>query len=265
MEKWSVNANDVDRVFEGHRTVSRTGRRPLSADQLAGLERHLVRLDLEQTVTRFAGRPLSLGVSAPRSQSYDHCFNYFADTRDLEDDLEKSCVILGFYLASWGMYRGSTFLQQHTNSSHLVPTIRKIQDLRPALASIDLHNYTEDNIRAVLDAYREIRDALQIEQRSQVTLVTKIMVAVFGCIPAFDRNFTEGLRAVLGAQSRLPYGRIDGDVLRLLAAFYRANRADIDRLHEQSRTVAFGADHTTHHRLSRAKIVDMYCYQLGAT
>ncbi len=245
--------------------MSRTSRQPVSADQLAGLERHLVRDDLEERVTRFAGRPLSLGVSAPRSQSYDHCFNYFAETKDLEDDLEKSCVVLGFYLASWGMYRGSTYLQQQTNSSHLVPTIRKIQVLRPALTGIDLHNYDEDNINAVLAAYREIRNALQIPQRSQVTLVTKIMVAVFGCIPAFDRNFTKGFRQVLGEHARLPYGRIDGEVLQLLAAFYRANRADIDALHEQSRTVAFGTDNTSDHRLSRAKIVDMYCYQLGAS
>lgn len=245
--------------------MSRISRQALSVDQLAGLEPHLVRDDLDKTVTTFAGRPLNFGVSAPRSQSYDHCFNYFVDTDNLEDDLEKSCAILGFYLASWGMYRGSSYLQQQTNSSHLVPTIRKIQDLRPALTGIDLHNYDEDNINAVFDAYREIRGALQIPQRSQITLVTKVMVAVLGCIPAFDRNFTKGFREVLGGRARLPYGRIDGEVLQLLAAFYRANRADIDALHEQSRTVAFGTDNTSDHRLSRAKIVDMYCYQLGAS
>lgn len=247
MEKWSVKPNDVD----GGTTSNL-------------LEAHLVRDDLDRTVHRFAGRPLSLGVSAPRSQSYDHCFNYFADTNDLEDDFEKSCAVLGFYLASWGMYRGSTYLQQHTNSSHLIPTIRQIQNLRPALAGIDLNNYSEKNIELVLSAYGAIKDALQIRQRSQVTIVTKVMVAAFGCIPAFDRNFSQGFRRALQPHGRLPHGRVDSDVLRMLAAFYRANRDDIEKLHHESRTVVFGTDTVTGYRLSRAKIVDMYFYELGA-
>lgn len=244
--------------------MSRTGRRPLSADQLLDLELHLRRDDLEARVRRFAGRDISLGVATARSQSYDHCYNYFADTKDPTADLEKSCAVLGFYLASWGMYRGSTYLQQETNSSHLAPAIRAIQILRPTLAGIDLNNYSEKNRDLVLSAYGDIRDALQIRQRSQVTIVTKVMVAAFGCIPAFDRNFSQAFRRVLQPHARLPHGRVDSDVLRMLAAFYLANRDDIEKLHQESRTVAFGTDTVTGHRLSRAKIVDMYFYELGA-
>jgi hypothetical protein len=244
--------------------VSRIGRRQLSADQLSDLEIHLRCEELEATVRTFAGRSINLGVKTARSQSYDHCYNYFADTKDPTADLEKSCGVLGFYLASWGMYRGSTYLQQHTNSSQLIQTIRKIQNLRPALAGIDLNNYSEKNMDLVLSAYGEIKDALQIRQRSQVTIVTKVMVAAFGCIPAFDRNFSQAFRRALQPHARLPHGRVDSDVLRMLAAFYGANRDDIEKLHQESRTVAFGTDTVTGHRLSRAKIVDMYFYELGA-
>ncbi len=244
--------------------MSRIGRRQLSADQLSDLEIHLRCEELEATVRTFAGRSINLGVKTARSQSYDHCYNYFADTKDPTADLEKSCGVLGFYLASWGMYRGSTYLQQHTNSSQLIQTIRKIQNLRPALAGIDLNNYSEKNMDLVLSAYGEIKDALQIRQRSQVTIVTKVMVAAFGCIPAFDRNFSQAFRRALQPHARLPHGRVDSDVLRMLAAFYGANRDDIEKLHQESRTVAFGTDTVTGHRLSRAKIVDMYFYELGA-
>jgi hypothetical protein len=48
-----------------------------------------------------------------------------------------------------------------------------------------------------------------------------------------------------------------------LAAFYRANLNDIDTLHNESRTVAFGNDSVTAHKLSRAKILDMFCFNLG--
>lgn len=240
-------------------------RRPLTDHQLAELENHLKRDDIAERVRNFAGRSIRLGVAAGRSQSYDHCYNYFADTVNLEKDLEKSCAILGFYLASWGMYRGSTYLQRETNSSHLADVVRTIQALRPALAGVDLNTYSERNRGLVLHAYDEIRGALKIAQESQITVVTKVMVAVFACIPAFDRNFAAGFRRVLGRHAKLPYEQIGDDVLRLLAAFYRANQPDIDALHRVSRTVAFGGDSVTDHRLSRAKIVDMYCYQLGVS
>ena len=51
---------------------------------------------------------------ATRYASFDYCFNYFQDARDAQetaglargDQLELSCLHLGFYLASWGMMRG---------------------------------------------------------------------------------------------------------------------------------------------------------------
>lgn len=241
--------------------MSRRGQ--LSPHQLPELELYLKRDDIPMEVMKFAGRPISSGVQSRRSQSYDHCYNYFADTEDLEADIEKSCAVLGFYLASWGMYRGSAYLQREANSDHLARAVGTIQTLREALVHVDLNSYDEQNMETVLRAYQAIDDALQIKQRSRVTIVTKTMVATFGCIPAFDRNFTAGFRKVLGAHSRLPYGRIDKQVLQLLGAFYRANQAEIDRLHMDSRTIAFGTDEVTEHRLTRAKIMDMYCYQLG--
>ena len=52
-----------------------------------------------------------------RYASYDYCYNYFhliENKRDLitEEYFEKSCLVLGFYLASWGMLRASSFLLQ---------------------------------------------------------------------------------------------------------------------------------------------------------
>ncbi len=36
-----------------------------------------------------------------RYTSFDYCNNYFKTTYNLKTDLEKSCLVLGFYLASW--------------------------------------------------------------------------------------------------------------------------------------------------------------------
>jgi len=235
----------------------------MTPERLAVLEADLARTDINKHVSEFAGRPLKFGVRPGREQSYDHCFNHFAEAQDLEYDMEKSCAVLGFYLASWGMYRGSSFLLKRTNSSYLVDVIQVIQARRPELSGIDLDNYTDRNINTVLDTYKVLKEALQIGRERHITLVTKIMVATFGCVPAFDQYLFGGFRRVLDNRARIPSDRLTTDSLSILAAFYRANRKDIDTLHNESRTVAFGSDSVTDHKLSRAKIVDMYCFNLG--
>lgn len=226
------------------------------------LEKHLVRDDFRQRVEQtFAGRPLNQGVRPGPDQSYDHCYNYFADTEDLERDMEKSCAVLGFYLASWGMYRGSTYLFKYTNSSHLQDVVRLVQQRGSALSGIDVDNYTSENVDAIVDIYRDIREALpgnEHGRRPSIILVTKIMMAVFGCVPAFDTYFGICCRAVFDGHAKLPSGTLTKESLQLVAAFYCANRTVVDGLHEESRTVAFGGDTVTDHKLTRAKILDMY-------
>lgn len=61
-----------------------------------------------------------LAACAPtdRYASFDYCFNHFQPRSERgraaslaeADGLQLYCLHLGFYLASWGMYRGSTVL-----------------------------------------------------------------------------------------------------------------------------------------------------------
>ena len=44
-----------------------------------------------------------------RYLSWEHCYDYFGQD---EVDPDKACLHMAFYLASWGMYRGSAFLLQ---------------------------------------------------------------------------------------------------------------------------------------------------------
>ena len=53
-----------------------------------------------------------------RYASFDYCFNYFQSFRETgrtvglaaPENMLLSCLHLGFYLASWGMFRGSSDL-----------------------------------------------------------------------------------------------------------------------------------------------------------
>src|SRR5690625_5998584 len=62
-----------------------------------------------------------------RYSSFDYCYNYFKNTDDYLADIEKSCLALGFYLASWGMYRGSSFLL-NKSAKYFEPTSEYLAD-----------------------------------------------------------------------------------------------------------------------------------------
>ena len=48
-----------------------------------------------------------------RSRSWEHCYRVFRDARtDPSPDYDYLSLHLAFYLASWGMYQGSSFLLQ---------------------------------------------------------------------------------------------------------------------------------------------------------
>jgi hypothetical protein len=56
-----------------------------------------------------------------RYRSCEHCYRFFRDLKasGFEAQRQNAALQLGFYLASWGMYRGSTFLLQHAYTVHL--------------------------------------------------------------------------------------------------------------------------------------------------
>ena len=65
-------------------------------------------------------------VKNERYLSWEHCYYIFSQSRNTDaPDIELLCLHLSFYLASWGMYRGSSFLLQrdYLVHKHAVETI----------------------------------------------------------------------------------------------------------------------------------------------
>src|SRR4051812_29076293 len=58
-----------------------------------------------------------------RFSSWDHCYKSFGNERT---DLDTLALNLGVYLASWGMYRGSSFLLEFDYKIH-VDTARLVR------------------------------------------------------------------------------------------------------------------------------------------
>lgn len=208
--------------------------------------------NLERNIQRY----LEHRVPNSRYTSFDYCFNYFQALREqrklkeLTGDraLQLSCLHLGFYLASWGMFRGSTDLLKRS-VRHLIPLARAISEAPREIWDMDANVYGDGSCSVVFHTADRIRKALP---GSSDTLVTKIMLGTFGCIPAFDTNFRKGS----GIR------RFEPDSLRRLADFYSANSRIIES--NRARTIEFTSGKPTKRRYTRAKVIDMIFFVQGS-
>ena len=211
-------------------------------------------LDIERVVTDF----ISQAAPHHRYTSFDYCFNHFSAKENITRDIEKSCLMLGFYLASWGMYRGSSFLLQKSVKV-LEPVIAVILEQDDSLWSIDVDNYTEENIQKIKDAYSNVKDSLIKGGQAEVVLITKILLGVFGFIPAFDRYFGITFRGL--SSGRCGFRCVNENSLNLIKEFYEANRDVIDRLSSETYTLDLTTGLKTDRNYPKAKIIDMYGFQ----
>ncbi len=188
-----------------------------------------------------------------RDASFDYCYNYFYGFYQRkrlpelanEENLQMSCLQLGFYLASWVMLRGSSFLLEKSvrNFADLIRTISK---MNPVLWEIDLENYNDQNIALLLDCKRQIIIALGKENQPSDTLVSKIMLGVFANIPAFDQYFRKSLKV----------HSFNKKALLKIRTFYDQNKNIFDSFHVY--TFDFSTSKETDIFYTKAKLIDMY-------
>jgi hypothetical protein len=210
------------------------------------------RPDIEGNISAYLGAR----KQTDRYTSFDYCFNYFQShweenrVADLAkgDALQASCLHLGFYLASWGMYRGSTVLLQRS-LAYLAPVVQAIASAPADIWLVDADAYSRDGGDLVLRVGQLLRRAFR--EGATDTLVTKVMLGVFGCVPAFDANFVSGagLRTFNHAS------------LRELGRFYSANREAIDR--HRVATLDFATGLPSSRRYTRSKVIDMVFFVEG--
>lgn len=209
-------------------------------------------LDIQASIALYQTR---LAPNA-RYASFDYCYNYFQSFRERGDpealadypQLQTSCLQLGFYLASWGMLRGSSVLLQRS-VRNFVPVVKAISRMPPDVWAIDTHNYSLVQREALLDAIRRIRNAFP-EPASDI-LVTKTMLGVFGCVPAFDQYFKKGF----GVHT------VSLRSLDKIGAFYEEHAQAIES--HRVPTLSFESGNPTARIYPRAKVIDMIFFVTG--
>jgi hypothetical protein len=179
--------------------------------------------DIDRYIDSFIKGGGKSGGRRPKERyaSFDYCFNYFQQFKDDETlsqmadntHLQFSCLQLGFYLASWGMYRGSTHLHQKS-AKIFEPIIKTIASLDEDIWRIDADQYTAHNINRLIQSYNLIgesfAEAFGGASYPSDTLVSKVMLGVFGNVPAFDDNFKIGFACKC----------FDKDTLKVIGHFY---------------------------------------------
>jgi hypothetical protein len=191
-----------------------------------------------------------------RYASFDYCFNYFQQARDNGKtadlgrgaQLELSCLHLGFYLASWGMMRGSGGLHRRS-LRELAPVMKTIANEPPESWDLDVPRYSETGIDAVLALSDRIQKSYTFP--ASRVLVSKTMLGVFGCLPAFDRFF------------RIGFGdaELNSETVHRISDFYRDNESVLAAV--QIPTLDFSTGRDTPRSYPQAKVIDMIFFEEG--
>jgi hypothetical protein len=156
---------------------------------------------------------------------------------------------LGFYLASWGMFRGSSELPSRS-LKQFAPVAELIARTPGDVWVIDAHSYSEVVCDMLVSTATDIQEALRYPAGAWPTwtLATKIMLGVSGNVPAFDSRVVAGLRKA-GLTRR--FGSLG---LQDIGHFYDGHREMIESHREC--TLDFATGEPTHRRYTRAKVID---------
>ena len=203
-----------------------------------------------------------------RYKSWEHCYSAFAGHKGkklTEDNIDFLCLNLSFFLASWGMYRASSFLLQKDYRVHVTAIKEIMRDKYKGLWAIKCETYLKDDeiletlfslTRTLKDIYMPIRKSANESvnkknpnQQISNTLITKILIGTLGCAPAYDRYFKDGVKEY-GVASTLfnPKG------IRNLSEFYVANK----NFEKWRPTITYNGM-----EYPQMKVLDMCFWQIG--
>lgn len=174
-----------------------------------------------------------------RYLSWCHCYKAFKENRNLKDEkiVDYLALHLAFYLASWGMYRGSSFLLQKDYKVH-VPVVKIIlEDKYTPLLGISAESLLDESMLYLLDdVSNRIRKAYADEQPSfegitnnaTDTLVTKILLGALGCVPAYDRYYVQTVR-----KYGISAGGYDRKSIQDVAKYYLSHKDEFEAVRKE--------------------------------
>lgn len=200
-----------------------------------------------------------------RYRSWEYCYKIFHDahtSNNVDDDfIDYLCLHLSFYLASWGMYRGSSFLLQRDYKVHK-PVIKiLLEDKYNSLWGIEINQYknieNQEKLKDLVSRIKEVYNEIRLSVKESIpknelsdTLVTKVLMGTLGCVPAYDRYFISGVR-----NEKAAYGNFNIRSILELVEFYNKYYDDFEQARKQM--MVCGMEYP------QMKILDSSFWQVG--
>ena len=199
-----------------------------------------------------------------RYRSWEHCYSHFQKhQRSIrkDEDIENATLHLAFFLASWGMYRGSSQLLQKDYRVH-TPVVRELlNDRYASLWQMDFNSTSAGSLEIEL-LFQLVKKLRQIYTKAHVsptdTLITKTLLGTLCCTPAYDQLFITGVKTWNRLREEYEWkfpAKFGRNSYRGLIEFYRQNREGIEAAQ------AVIAQHGIRYPIM--KLIDMYFWNLG--
>lgn len=193
-----------------------------------------------------------------RYKSWDVCHQSF----NISKQTDSHILQLAFYLASWGMYRGSSGLLQKNHLIHK-GTVDIIFNKQHQKLKCNINNeVSKENIVEIITLKNELAthySGILFTKGTDVskpisptdTLLSKIMLGTLACVPAYDRYFIDGLK-----EMKMENTGFNEASLNELFKFIDKNKDEIDNAQKLIKS-------KTGNHYPIMKIIDMYFWQIG--
>lgn len=176
-----------------------------------------------------------------RYRSWEYCYTRFYEARQNPEkaNVDNLSLHLAFYLASWGMYRGSSFLLQYDYTIHYSVVKEILKKEYDKLFGIECKELNSEQTLLLLKKlnreigciYKHFRSNIggeDIKQDISTTLVTKVLLGALGCVPAYDRFFVDAVK-----KNEVTTGNYNIASLQKLIKFYEEHQEKLEKLRSQ--------------------------------
>ena len=146
---------------------------------------------------------------------------------------------MAFYLASWGMYRGSSFLLQYDYTIHTSVVKEILKSEYSTLFGLECKELNNEQtssllkklnseISTIYNPFRLELKETEVTQDISNILVSKVLLGTLGCVPAYDRFFVDAVK-----KNKVTTGNYNIASLQKLIKFYEEHQEKLENLRSE--------------------------------
>ncbi|WP_122690384.1 hypothetical protein [Pseudomonas viridiflava] len=200
----------------------------------------------------------------PRLKAWEFIWEYIWSDNEKWGDLvsqsrlETTALHLGFYLANWGMFRGSSGLLLNSNLDFMKALAKLLfQGDGPKLFELSMSDFSPDSQHLVrnqklLDTVVASMDSLWDGVSWTTTLKSKILLGVWGEYPALDRYYMAARRDLYPRRSHL--SGVSGKGLTAIATLIGKEKLIFPSLETEKKKLEYPT----------GRLFDMAMYEYGS-